>query len=264
MRRCVVQVCSTFAAMGVAITMAGFSESRAMVDVMLLLLHCTGHVMKADPCKNAAELQVPYNTSFLATCRNGLPVSRHKCAGNNAVAWAWESFAGVDMRLESLLSGATNRTEPRRVLVYSVGAHYFAQFPGHQGDHYHNHGTAEVELKYPRAWMSQYYRDMEHLMSWLSSWRERNICVIWKTNNIGWAPLPTGHPSQSHGAHHYLNHWNIAMAEAAGLHVFDVEPLTLTYSKRHWNHSRPKHDFYHSYDFIAMSQALISFIRTNC
>ena len=206
----------------------------------------------------SAQWRVKRNTTFLSMCRDTLPISHDRCA-NDTVSVAWASFARIDTRLDSLLR---ERTPYRRVLVYSVGTHYFAQFPGHRLDHYYNHSNAS----YTRAWGTQYYQDMQRLLIWLSSWRERNVCVIWKTNNIGWSPehTDTGHPSQNGGAHHYFNYWNIAMAEAAGLLVFDVEPLTLEDSKHHWNYSRSYHDFYHAYNSSVLASALLSFIKTNC
>ena len=242
--------------MGVAITMAGYSESRAMVNTMQQILDCDGDIPKDADCwrENAT-------TTFFALCRNNMPISRHGCVNGNSMAYVWESFAGIDKRLETLLSATQRGTESRRVLVYAVGTHYFAQFPYHGVDHYFNHHHVE----YPQAWLTQYYRDMQLLMHWLSRWQKRNICVVWKTNNIGFSPQRTYHPSQSHGAHYFLNRWNVAMAEAARLLVFDVEPLTMRYSKHHWNHSTPNsNDFYHDYDWTRMSLALISFIHINC
>jgi|Transcript_2794 hypothetical protein len=252
--------------MGFDITLVGFSETRQMAAAMLHLLSCSGDISKGGACTNNEQWSIKKNTTFYATCRNTLPISHHTCANNDSVAFAWESFAGISMRLESLLR-AKNRTQSRQVLVYAVGTHYFAQFPDHRLDHWHNHTEAE----YARAWVTQYYQDMQRLLAWLSNWRNRNVCVIWKTNNIGWSPHHTGHPSQSDGAHHHLNYWNIAMAEAAGLLVYDVEPLTLEQSTNLWRNSSyreqmigAKQDFYHGYDHRVLAHALLSFIQTNC
>ena len=58
------------------------------------------------------------------------------------------------------------------------------------------------EDELPQQWLTQWYADVRRLMRWLRRWSlERGVCVIWKTNNVGEAPIDSTHPSRRSGAH---------------------------------------------------------------
>lgn len=245
------------------IIVAGFSESRYLVDALSALLHCTRMVgFKDQRCTRAPEWRLQKNTTFLSTCRNADPIARSgRCADGDTLAWAWESFATVDPRLEAILN-ETKPTGRRRALVYSVGPHYFSQFE------HHNHRSYYVDAsEWPEEWLARYYDDVKGLMRWLHHWsRDARTCVLWKTNNIGTGEEGSVHPSRRGGVHHWLNRWAVAMAHETGVRVVDVQPLTLNMSVAYATDDVGKQvaDLYHGYNHSRLAEHVLREIEREC
>lgn len=221
----------------------------------------TSQFMKDETCRRAPGWASRRDALFLATCRDRLPISTVTCdANHSSLSFVWESFAGIDLRLEKLLSSPYSNRSARRVLVYSVGAHYFAQFREHKASHYLNEiMQPNHEYGYPQPWLSRYYSETRALMLWL---KKVPACVIWKTNNIWNGTRSQTHPSMIYRSHYWLNRWSIAMAAESGLRVFDVMPHTLQQSGLQAHISSP--DAYHKYDHADLAQRLLEFMLKSC
>ena len=238
------------------LVVAGFSESRLVVQALLPILGCAHMRLKDTLCASDSRWEKERNMSFLDNCRDRLPVEHETCTGrlNISLTWVWESTANIDQRLVSLFE-QRKPSDPRLVLLYSVGPHYFTQFPGHRPSQwYHDNGV------WPQEWLTQYYKDVRALMYWLRHLRtSRGACVLWKTNNIG-PKTRTGasatHPSTEGRFHHWLNRWTIAMAEEASVPVVDVQPLTLT--------DQPHGDPYHSTNATRIAELVLRGIESVC
>merc|ERR1712185_344257 len=128
------------------------------------------------------------------------------------------------------------------------------QFSGHNGIYYTDHRNG---IYYPQSWLTQYYQDLSQLMLWLQSLKKSNICVIWKTNNIGIGEGKSNHPSQVNKAHDWLNRWTVAMAESMGVSVYDVTPYTIGESSK----KAMSNDYYHSYNHTNIAVGLLDHIQ---
>ena len=239
------------------IIVAGPSESRMIAAELMNQLRCPNiPVHKDTQCTGHPYWRRDRNATFLSECRQGMPVVSATCVNRTRLVWAWESYANIDPRLERWAN--TTKGHRRHVLFYSVGGHYFSQFPDFQSSM-----LWQETVERPQEWLNQYFMDMSRLMQWMQHWRDSYGCVIWKT-------IPTFqprhgdvnqsvHPSRANaGIHAMINKWSIAMATAAGIPVLDVQPHTI------WESTvKPLHDFYHDYDFMWQAQELLRAIAAH-
>ena len=202
--------------------LSGFSETRPLVNQLALQMGCNMSVEKGDWCQRSWQWSHNLNTSFLATCREALPVESTRCANGATLSYKWKSFFTPDAPLVRQLR---EQGHGDAIAIFSVGPHQFATQPGHTIGRYYE---VADDFTFPQSWMDDWVASAVQFFTWLGTARRAGACVLWKTNNIGTRlPGRVHHPSAQGGSADYLNQLAVALARMHGVPVIDMAPTTL-------------------------------------
>jgi len=239
----------------------GFSESKHMMGSLAKTLHCRTCCGNNIACIFDRRWKEEKNTQFLASCSESLRYGSAGCEGGGSLHYQWVSSARLpDANLTKELERGHALGHPQ-VVVYSLGPHFFAQYP----DHTHRNYDHEMEL--PQVWQDEWDRQVELLMAHLAQLR-RTACVVWKTNNLGYRHpqyyTAQPHPSIEGGTNDVLSRRAAAAARKHGLAVSDVSVVTVPQSRAAHNFSSANVDFYHSYNNKPIADALLRTVAEHC
>ena len=122
------------------------------------------------------------------------------------------------------------------IVILNGGPHHFAQFLDHSHTYYF---AMHDSFDYPQRWFDSYLQGatslFEHSSKLLKEQNNKNMCVLWRTGNIGprlgdepgKRPKSTHHPSTRNGLHEWLNRWSSALARSYGIPVLDLTDITM-------------------------------------
>ena len=206
-------------------------------------------------CGGAEEWKLHHNTTFLAACRERtLPWYETQCPNTTSLSYRWKSYAQSPDRDDddyARLRSKAAEKHLRVVAFYSVGAHHFSRYPDYHGKQY----AVPDDWVPPQAWMDEWFAEMSQLMQRLSMLRSHGVCVLWKTNNIGYRLQGSvHHPSAAGAWHDHLNTFAAAISAKHAIPVVDYRSITEAATrnatqKQGLPRGRADWDYYHGYPF---------------
>ena len=244
---------------GTSIFVAGFSEQRQIVSWLHEALTCKPPgLVKEDECllreqALAPKGHLPKNYRRLALCRETLyshrPYEGRRCALNISLHYEWKSFMWNEARDSTFLArvrnAASRNSRPILVLLGGSPAHHFSQHSDHRQE---LQWAVDDAHDWNQAWIDDYLNATLQLFDAFgpSARLPANVCVLWRTSNIGPRHLPANgdgsillsaatmldtmhHPSVRNGVHDWLSRFTVSLARRAGLGVLDTNDITYTH-----------------------------------
>ena len=238
------------------VTVFGFSESRNLMAPISSLLGCEACCGDNSVCITDPRWRAHEDTGFLTQCSDELTYQTVSCRCGGSLHYQWISSARLSTNFTKEVH-SRHALGRQQVVIYSLGPHFFAQFPNHSKAYYRR------DLPLPPLWSDAFDSQVDQLMARLA---KLPACVVWKTNNLG-SRVPDhniSHPNVQGGLNDVLGRRATAMAARHGLIISDISPVTLNYSREHHNFASGNEDFYHAYDNMLIAKALLSTVQREC
>ena len=240
----------------------GFSESKWLMGPLARQLACSGSCCGTNTrCIFDRRWSRDRNTQFLTQCSQELSYRTVACRAGGTLRYQWMSDARPPNASFTKALENAHALGRQQVVLYSLGPHFFAQFPGHSSQFY------DQDMVLPQSWRDAFDSEVDQLMAKLATLRDV-ACVVWKTNNLGYRHpehyTRQPHPSVQGGINDVLGQRAVAMAAKHGLFISDVSEVTVAFSKARHNFSSASVDFYHSYDNEQIATALLRNVREQC
>jgi len=276
---------------GKRLMMQGFCELREMTGWLHAAANCEGAPpSKDDVChRRLTDKNNPFaNHRNLSYCMEDLysrqPYRATCASANMSLAFEWKSFmlsSRDEVFRQRVLAAAADGTPV--TVVMNAGTHHFAKFHDHAVSSYFD---APDDFAWPQAWIDDFVLSTRRLLAaFAPATLPKNVCVLWKTMNIGprqpvvamqsAPPLSqvsqhgtdgsaaaastaasaaqVHHPSARNGLHDWLNRISIALATEVGVGVVDLSDLTLSHPptprlpQPRPGMASPEGDIYHGY-----------------
>ena len=218
---------------GAQIFFAGFSEMHMISEAVAQNLACnsTAQTTSHHSCASSR------GAGNQALCRERVYSARPleaRCIHDMSIHYEWKSFAMSHREYEHrrrIVAAAV--THPFVLVVLGVGVHHFTKFNTHSYGLFHN---VDDEYLWDQAWIDDYVSGMTSLFElYAAATLPHNVCVVFKSSNIGKRTFPKNatnqerllhHPSSINGIHHWLDRFAMPLAKRAGIGVVSLVDIT--------------------------------------